>query len=182
MTNMYTAAMGTLLVSVLTVAPVMAEEDASPAATDETALMQSQAQGNLFDLLKAHTMFSRFTDIVERAGMSALLSQNGPYTVFAPTNAAFDRLSPAEQARLARGDHATLQQFVKHHIVSAWVTREQAVNAPRVQALIQQLTLQVTPTQYLVEGHPVVMSDVPATNGLLNIVEDVLLPHFPQPL
>lgn len=182
MTNTHTAIIGTLLIGVLAAMPVMADENVSPAASDEAAFTQSQAQGNVFELLKGHAMFSRFTAIIEQAGMAPLLSGNGPYTVFAPTNAAFARLSPDDQVRLEQGNHATLQHFVKHHIVSAWLTRDQAVHAPRVQALIQQLKLQVTPDAYLVDGQRVVMHDIPATNGLVNIVDGVLMPHFSQPL
>ena len=161
--------------------PAMAEEHVSPSATDEAALTQMQAHGNLMETLKANAAFSRFVDLVERAGLVHLLDGNGPYTVFAPTNEAFERLTPDEQSRLSKGDRATLKRFVEHHIVSAWLTRKQAAFAPRVQALVQQLKMDSNADHYRVSGQQVIQSDIPATNGLLNVIDGVLMPHFPQP-
>lgn len=159
-------------------APSWAGDDATPSATPEAAASQRHAEGSLWTLIRQDPRLSRFASLVTEAKMQDVLDGQGPWTLYAPVDAAFDALPNEVKARLARGDHETAARIVQHHIISARITHDEVPNAPSVQALVQQLRPRLSDDGYSINGWKVEEVDTPASNGLLNVIDGILLPHF----
>ena len=73
---------------------------------------------NIVEILAKIDEFTTLVDLVGKAGLVTALEGNGPFTVFAPTNAAFVALGPATIAELVKPENVgILQKILKHHVI-----------------------------------------------------------------
>lgn len=113
------------------------------------------------------------------AGLADTLANDGPFTVFAPTDEAFAKLGKDTIADLLKPENkAKLAAILKYHVVAG------RVNAAAVVKLTSAKTLQGTTVAVKVENGQVsvndanvVATDVIAGNGVIHIIDSVLLPH-----
>lgn len=107
------------------------------------------------------------------------LSNAGPFTVFAPTNAAFDKLPPGTVDGLMKNDKkADLQNILEYH-VSIGVLKEDILQDGQTigQANGQNITINKSADGKIkVNGTANVTATIPASNGLIYVVDEVLLP------
>ncbi len=106
------------------------------------------------------------------------LANAGPFTVFAPTNAAFDKLPAGTVDGLMKADQkAALQNILEYH-VAIGVYQEDYLQDGQVIGMANgdNITLQIKDGKISVNGSANVIASVPATNGLIYIVDAVLLP------
>jgi uncharacterized surface protein with fasciclin (FAS1) repeats len=121
--------------------------------------------------------FSTLLTAVETAGLVETLSGEGPFTVFAPTNAAFAAIDEATLNALL-ADPATLEQVLLYHVV------EGEVLAADVVGLSEATTVQGQPITIMVDGETVTLNDsatvvetdITASNGVIHVIDSVLLP------
>ena len=111
--------------------------------------------------------FGTLLTAVKAAGLTGLLEGKGPYTLFAPTDAAFDKLPEGALQELL-ADKAKLIAVLKYHIVSGRVS---AVDILENREL-STASGQKLPTADL----SVIRADVPARNGTIHVIDTVLLP------
>ena len=111
--------------------------------------------------------FGTLLTAVKAAGLTGLLEGEGPYTLFAPTDAAFDKL-PKEALQELLADKTKLIAVLKYHVVSG---RVNAVTILESQEL-STVSGQELPTADL----SVIRADVPARNGIIHVIDSVLLP------
>jgi uncharacterized surface protein with fasciclin (FAS1) repeats len=120
--------------------------------------------------------FNTLLTAVEAAGLTSTLRSGGPFTVFAPTDAAFAEIPSATlQALLA--DTEALTAVLTYHVVPGDVLASQVVglsSAPTVNG--KSLPITVAHGEVFVDGVRVVMTDVRASNGIIHVIEGVLLP------
>lgn len=110
-------------------------------------------------------------------GLDATLAAGGPFTVFAPTNAAFAALPPATLNALL-ADPAALAQVLLFHVVSGQVLSSQLTNGLNVATLragARPLVVNLTGGVRIDQSN-VVAADVRATNGVVHVIDAVLLP------
>lgn len=139
---------------------------------------------NLVDLAASKPELSIFVEAVDAAGLTATLKGSGPFTVFAPNNAAFTallgELGTTKDALLA--DKATLTAVLKYHVLDKLVVRESIPSGKAIVPIgggffkIDKVgdAYNVTDGRNRV-GH-VVATDSFALNGVLHAVDRVLLP------
>lgn len=118
--------------------------------------------------------FSQLAGMVVDAGLVDAL-RGGPFTVFAPTNEAFDKL-PLDVLHSVQDDNELLATVLTYHVVEGEI-----LAADLQEGALQTLAgipLQITRDgdTVLVNGNPVVASDVQATNGVIHVMGDVLVP------
>ncbi len=106
-----------------------------------------------------------------------VLSNAGPFTVFAPTNAAFEKLPAGTVDNLlkpeAKGD---LQNILEYHVFVGGITTEKMTDGQILnQANLDNVTIGVKDGKYTVNGATIIAS-VPASNGVVHIIDAVLLP------
>lgn len=148
---------------------------ASPALQEETEQQDEQEEGeqSVWDVITANEELSQFETIARAAVLADNLDQDGPFTVFAPTNAALEDLQSTF------GDsEATTTEILLYHIING------RYNGPNVADRSTLMTLMGEQINVKVENGQIVLNDtvtitttdIVAENGVVHIIDQVLLP------
>jgi len=119
--------------------------------------------------------FSTMVECIRGAGMEAALEGPGPYTLFAPTDAAFSKL-PAGHLDGLLNDQGRLDQFVRAHVVPGNVLARDAFSTKKERALDGNDLTFDTCDDLKVNGATVVIPDIECRNGMIQGVDSVLVP------
>jgi uncharacterized surface protein with fasciclin (FAS1) repeats len=130
------------------------------------------------DLLEAAAMSGgakTFAAAAKACGLSETLKNNGPYTVFAPDDAAFQKLPPDTRDALMK-DKAKLAQVLAYHVIPGKIMVAD-VKPGKVQT-IQGGSLKISSDngKVTVDEANVIQSDVVADNGVIHIIDTVVMP------
>jgi transforming growth factor-beta-induced protein len=120
--------------------------------------------------------FSILVQAVVKAGLAGTLSGNGPFTIFAPTNAAFQSLFT--KLGITGLNDLTAEQLVpilKYHVVSGNV-RSNQLTAGSVATLNGSFNVTLSPSPAINNSSDILATDVQATNGVIHVIDEVLLP------
>lgn len=113
---------------------------AAPPSTTEPVIAPAPAQADLADHLAARTEFTTFAGALQAAGLTPTLRGAGPWTVFAPDNAAFDKIPVADREALMLPERRIeLRRLLAFHLVPGRLTLGEV--ARRAQAAGGKLTL-----------------------------------------
>ena len=124
----------------------------------------------------ASGQFKTLVSLVKKAGLASTLRGPGPYTVFAPTDAAFKKVPKKTLAALAR-NKAKLRAVLLYHVVPGAVTAKQVVTLKSAKTLNgKSVAIRVSGMNVFVNNAKVVKADVMATNGVIHVVNRVLIP------
>lgn len=151
-----------------TPAPVETPAEAEEAATDEL--------GTIIDIALVTPGFDTLVAAVTAAGLVDTLQGEGPFTVFAPTDAAFAALPEGLLEKLL--DPANLDVLVKiltYHVVSGTVLSSEITAGDVATVEGQDITL-ATEGGVTVNGAKVIIADVLASNGVIHVIDQVILP------
>ena len=134
--------------------------------TDEDIVEVARAAGSFNTLLTA----------VEAAGLVEVLQGEGPFTVFAPTDEAFAKIPEADlQALLA--DKEALKAVLLAHVVPGAVMSSDVVDLTSAEtASGAELAIEVNDGNVMVEGATVVSVDIEASNGIIHVIDSVIIP------
>jgi uncharacterized surface protein with fasciclin (FAS1) repeats len=142
-----------------------------------TADTPRAADKNIVDTAAAAGKFKTLTSLLKRAGLAKTLQGKGPYTVFAPSDAAFDKVPNATLARLGR-DKAALRTVLLLHVAEGRLTAAKLTKRRSVKTLNgQRLAIRVRDGKVFVGGARVVTANVTASNGVIHAINKVLLPR-----
>ena len=147
---------------------------------ESTALQDAPRWGekkNLLETLAASGRFKTIGRALEETHLTHLLSEKGPFTVFAPTDEAFAKL-PAADLRSLLADKPRLRSLLSYHIVAGKVRapRERVPNTvPAVDG--RKLTMTVTSGYYRVGAAQIVQTNLRASNGVIHAIDTVLTPR-----
>lgn len=121
---------------------------------------------------------STLVEAVTAAGLAETLQGEGPFTVFAPTNEAFDALPAGELDRLLKpANNAELAKILKYHVVSGEIMSSDLTNGQKAKTVEGgTLTVTINGKTVKVNDATVVKADVPASNGVVHVIDRVLLP------
>ncbi len=111
------------------------------------------------------------------AGLTDFLGGDGPFTVFAPTDDAFAAL-PAHTIEALLADTDRLTDILTYHVVAGAVTSDVVVTLPSAETL-NGASVQITVEggSVMVDGASVTVVDIEATNGIIHVIDAVLLPE-----
>jgi uncharacterized surface protein with fasciclin (FAS1) repeats len=152
------------------VAAVAAVAVASPASASP------RAESDIVGTAIAAGDFTTLTKLLKSAGLVATLRQKGPYTVFAPTDAAFAKVPKATLNALMT-DRAKLKAVLLYHVAKGKVTAAQVIKLKSVKTLEgASLTIRVSGGKVYVGGAQVTKPDVMASNGVIHVINKVLIP------
>ena len=134
------------------------------------------ANANIVQTAVAAGQFTTLVSLVKKAGLASTLSRKGPFTVFAPTDAAFAKVPKSTLAALAK-DRAALRNVLLYHVAAGKVPSTKVVDVKSVKTLNgQSAPVRVRNGAVFVGGARVTAADVKASNGVIHIVNKVLLP------
>jgi uncharacterized surface protein with fasciclin (FAS1) repeats len=137
---------------------------------------QPTAQRNIVQTAVAAGQFKTLVMLVQRAGLAGALQRPGPYTVFAPTDAAFKRV-PKTTLQALLADKAKLRSVLLYHVVPGEITAAAAAKRMSAKTLSgQRVRIRHTSGGVFVNTAKVVTPDVMATNGVIHVINRVLIP------
>jgi uncharacterized surface protein with fasciclin (FAS1) repeats len=142
-----------------------------------TAHTPRASDKNIVETAVAAGKFKTLASLLKRAGLARTLEGRGPYTVFAPTDAAFDKVPNATLARLAR-NRAKLRSVLLLHVAEGRLTAAKLTKRRSLKTLNgQRLAIRVRRGKVFVGGARVVTANVTASNGVIHAINKVLLPR-----
>ena len=147
-----------------------------------------------FALLLSANVFSQGKDIADiaigsadhstlvaavvAADLAGTLKSAGPFTVFAPTNAAFAKLPAGTVATLLKPENkAQLAKILTYHVVSGAVGSDQVVKLKSAKTVNgKDVSIMVMNGKVMVGNAHVITTDIKASNGVIHVIDAVLLP------
>ena len=141
---------------------------ANAAAQPKDIVQTAVAAGSFTTLAKA----------LAAAGLVDTLKGPGPFTVFAPTDEAFAKLPAGTLETLLKPENkAKLARILTYHVVSGKVMAADVVKVKSAKA-VSGVTITVTTqgSTVMVDNAKVVKTDIPASNGVIHVIDTVILP------
>lgn len=135
-------------------------------------------QPDIVDIAAANPQFSTLVAAVQAAGLAETLKGDGPFTLFAPTNAAFEALPPGTVEALLKPENKDrLIKVLTYHVVPGAVTSDRLAGQRLNVATLQGQTLHVNGRHGVrVNRARVTQADIAARNGVIHVIDRVLLP------
>ncbi|HWR31985.1 MAG TPA: fasciclin domain-containing protein [Chitinophagaceae bacterium] len=157
-------------------------EDASTDATVTTG-GQENVQDDISqkDVVKVAVGSPDHTTLVaaiKQAELVTSLSNAGPFTVFAPTNAAFDKLPAGTVDGLMKDDKkADLQNILQYHVTTSSLKADFLTDGMTIGMVNgDNVTVSVKDGKIILNGAATIIASVPASNGMIHVIDAVLLP------
>lgn len=167
----------------LAVSPVSADmmKPAAPTPTKPMAkpapAARSTTTGTIVDVAAGNGSFNTLVAAVKAAGLVETLSSKGPFTVFAPTDAAFAALPKGTVESLLKPENkAKLIKVLTYHVVSGKVVSKTLKSGKVKTVEGSSVAVKVASGKVMVNKATVVQADVPASNGVIHVIDRVLLP------
>lgn len=127
------------------------------------------------DTLAARPQLSTLNSLVNKAGLGDTLKGAGPFTVFAPTNEAFAKV-PAKTMEALASDPALLKEVLTYHVIPGKVMLADVKNGNSKTVNGANVALSRAGDFVTIEEAVVQTPDISATNGVVHVVDSVLLP------
>ncbi len=140
------------------------------------AVAGNYGKKDIVDTAIANGSFKTLVTAIQTAGLVDTLKGKGPFTVFAPTDAAFAAV-PADTLNALLADKAALANVLTYHVVAGKVMAADVVkldSAKTVQG--QSVTIKVKDGKVYVDGAQVTTTDVKTSNGVIHVIDAVILP------
>ena len=153
----------------------------APAAQARPLTHSCNTSKNIVDTAVAAGSFKTLVSLLAQAGLADTLAGPGPFTVFAPTDEAFAKV-PADTLAALAADPAKLKAVLLYHVVSGKVSSADAAKLSSATTL-NGADLKLTSSDHglLVNDASVVTPDVAASNGVIHVIDRVLLPPVAAP-
>lgn len=166
------------------------ETDTSETAADETTMAKPEAAGTVVDVAGGNEDFSTLVTAVTAAGLGETLSGAGPFTVFAPNNAAFAKLPAGTLDMLTKPESKdTLTGILTYHVVPGKTDAATLLEAIKANGGKYEITtVNGGSLTASLDGENVVLTDakggtatvtatdVEASNGVIHVIDTVVMP------
>jgi uncharacterized surface protein with fasciclin (FAS1) repeats len=141
-----------------------------------SATARTNEQATIVKTAAASGQFKTLTKLLTRAGLVGALEKPGPYTVFAPTDAAFKKV-PTRTLNALLASKAKLKAVLLYHVVRGKVTAAGVVKLASARTLNgKTVRIRVSGKNVFVNSAKVTTPDVMASNGVIHVVNRVLIP------
>lgn len=140
----------------------------------DTVMLPSQL--DIVDTALGAGNFKELARAIEFAGLINTLKGKGPFTVFAPNDAAFAKLPKAELDAILN-DKGTLTRVLTHHVVQGRVFSDQAIAAKTPTSVLgSKLEITTKDGVAFVNGARILKTDINAKNGVIHVIDTVIVP------
>lgn len=119
--------------------------------------------------------FKTLVKAVQEAGLVGTLSGEGPFTVFAPTDEAFEKLPEGTLENLLE-DKEGLGKILTYHVVKGKVMSDQVVNLNKAETINGQDVSIDSTDGVKIDNAKVITTDIECSNGVIHVIDTVLLP------
>jgi len=136
-------------------------------------------KADIVDTAVSAGKFNTLVAAVKAAGLVETLKGDGPFTVFAPTDDAFSKVDAAAIQDLLKPENKEkLQSILTYHVVSGRVLAEDVVKLTSAKTVNgQELKVAVADGKVMVDGANVVATDIKCGNGVIHIIDTVIMPN-----
>ena len=159
--------------SVLATAPLVVFAYGSYGASTSAA---PAARADIVDTAVAAGQFKTLAKALTAAGLIDTLKGPGPFTVFAPTDEAFAKI-PADELNALLADKAALTQVLTYHVVGARVMAADVKTGAVKTVQGMPLNVVASSSGVMVNNAKVIKTDIAATNGVIHVLDTVVLPN-----
>jgi len=145
---------------------------------DQSGVPDDMSQKNVVQVAIGSKDHTTLVKAVQAAGLVDVLSTTGPFTVFAPTNAAFDKLPAGTVENLLKPEKKDdLTDILQYH-VSLGVFKTEILTDGQVIGQVNggNITITKKDGKLMVNGTASVIASIPASNGIIHVIDGVLLP------
>ena len=138
-------------------------------AEEEMDIVETAAAAGSFNTLVA---------AVNAAGLTETLKGEGPFTVFAPTDEAFAKLPEGTLEMLLKPENKEkLAAILSYHVVAGMVTSEEVVKLTSAESVSgKKIDIKTSDGKVMVDGATVIKADVMAKNGVIHVIDTVMMP------
>ncbi|SDU35621.1 fasciclin domain-containing protein [Halopseudomonas salegens] len=138
---------------------------------------EKKEYADIVDTAVAAGSFNTLVTAVEAAGLVDTLKGDGPFTVFAPTDEAFAAI-PADDLEALLNDQEALTAVLTYHVVAGKVMAEDVVGLSSAETVQGQSLTIDSSDGVKVDGANVVKTDIKASNGVIHVIDTVLMPEM----
>lgn len=149
------------------------------AAALMAACASTPAPATIADTAARTPQLSTLAKLIADAGLTDTLRGAGPFTVFAPTDEAFKAVPAATMAKLAQ-DKEMLRAVLSYHVLPAKVAAAEVKNGPAKTVQGGDVALSRAGSFVTVEDAVVTQADVASSNGVVHLIDRVLMPPAPR--
>ncbi len=144
----------------------------------DSVLLPPAKLSDIVDTAVADGRFKTLAAALGAAGLVETLKGEGPFTVFAPTDDAFAKLPAGTVETLLKPENLEqLKSILLYHVVSGKVLADQVVTLESADTVLgKPVTIKVMDGKVYVNDSQVVLTDVLASNGVIHVIDSVLLP------
>lgn len=143
----------------------------------DSVILPKEGPGTIVDVAVGAGKFNTLVAAVKAAGLVDTLSGKGPFTVFAPTDEAFAKLPEGTVESLLKPENKDkLVAILTYHVVAGKVMSKDVKTSQVKTVNGQELSVKVTDWGVKVDNAKVVAVDIPASNGVIHVINSVVLP------
>lgn len=137
-----------------------------------------ETRANIVETAAETGQFGTLIAAAKAAGLAGALTGDGPLTVFAPTDEAFDALPAGTVETLLRPENKDrLARILKYHVVPGRVGSDRLADGASVETLAgERAGFQATEGGFAIEGARITATDIEASNGIVHVIDRVILP------
>jgi uncharacterized surface protein with fasciclin (FAS1) repeats len=147
------------------------------ACQDSQGYSEQPATSDIIETAAAAGSFNTLAAAIEAAGLTETLKGEGPFTVFAPTDEAFAKLPEGTVEALLQ-DKDRLTAILTYHVVPGQVSSQQVAGLSSAKTVNgADLAIQVQDGKVIVNQATVTQTDIAASNGVIHVIDQVLLPE-----
>ncbi len=149
-------------------------ETATPLAT-KTGTERNEM--HLVKVAASESQLSTLNSMLDHADLKGILEQGGPYTIFAPIDQAFEKLSSKQVETLLKAENKDkLRAWVAGHIVEGEYQVKDLQDGQRLHTITnQELLVQRNADKVTIDGIEILDADVKASNGVIHVINAVML-------
>lgn len=150
----------------------------TPPATGQEAVKDDESAKDVVKVAMGSKDHTTLVAALKQADLVTSLSNAGPFTVFAPTNAAFDKLPAGTVEGLMKPEKKEdLQNILQYH-VSLGVLKAENFTDGQVLGMVNgdNATVSVKDGKVMLNNSATIVASIPASNGIIHVIDGVLLP------
>jgi uncharacterized surface protein with fasciclin (FAS1) repeats len=141
------------------------------------AKAEKEEPKDIVDTAVAAGSFKILAKALTEADLVEALKGEGPFTVFAPTDEAFEKL-PEGTLEAVLKDKEKLIAILKYHVVAGKVTSKDVVKLEEAETLLKDAKVKIDATDGVkINNAKVVTADIECTNGVIHVIDTVLIPE-----
>ncbi|MGZ3837108.1 MAG: fasciclin domain-containing protein [Flavisolibacter sp.] len=151
---------------------------ANEPAAGQSAVQDNESAKDVLKIAQASKDHSTLVAAIKKAGLVDALSNAGPFTVFAPTNAAFDKLPKGTLEELLKPENKEkLQDILQYHVFVGSLHTDLMQDGQTLNEVNgANLSISKTNGQVLINHSARILASIPASNGIIHVIDGVLLP------